>query len=76
MNNKIEKLKKVVNGMKLKLASINAKLGKEYLPRVERMKLEYENKEILTSINNLEKYIKRLELIEKVKNYENNSRNS
>lgn len=74
--NKIEKLKKVVNGMKLKLASINGKLGKEHLPRVERMKLEYENKEILNSINNLEKYIKRLELIEKVKNYENNSRNS
>lgn len=74
---KIEKLKKVVDMMKLKVASIERKLNKEFGPSgMEKMKLEFEKAELNTSISNIERYMKRLELIEKVKKYENNSRRS
>ena len=42
----------------------------------EKMKLDYRKMELLTSIENIEKYLKRLEFVEKVKNYENSSRNA
>jgi hypothetical protein len=73
---KIEKLKKVEEVMKLKVGSINRELSKEYLPKMQRMKLEYERNDLLASIKNIEVYRKRLELIEKVRQYENNSRKS
>lgn len=73
---KIEKLKKVEEVMKIKIGSINRELSKEYLPKMQRIKLEYERNDLLASIKNIEVYRKRLELIEKVRQYENNSRKS
>lgn len=73
---KIEKLKKVEDTMKLKVGKINRELSKEYMPRIKRLRLEYEKNDLLASIKNIEIYRKRLELIEKVRKYENNSRNS
>lgn len=71
---KIEKLKKVIDVLKVQVAGINRELAKEFgVSKTKRMKLEYEKVDKLKSLDNLEKYVRRLELIEKVKRYENNS---
>ncbi len=71
---KIEKVEKVIEMLKVQIAGVNRELSKEFgLSKTKKMKLEYERLDKQKSLDNLEKYVKRLELIEKVKRYENNS---
>ncbi len=71
---KIEKVEKVIEMLKVQIAGVNRELSKEFgLSKTKKMKLEYERLDKQKSLDNLEKYAKRLELIEKVKRYENNS---
>lgn len=71
----IEKLKKAVEIFEQELKELEEKLRKN-LNIDEKMKADYRKMEVLVSIENLTKYIKRLEYVEKVKNYENSSRNA
>lgn len=71
----IEKLKKAVEIFEKELKELEDKLRKN-LNVDEKMKADYRKMEVLVSIENLTKYIKRLEYVEKVKNYENSSRNA
>lgn len=71
----IEKLKKAVEIFEQELKELEEKLRKN-LNVDEKMKADYRKMEVLVSIENLTKYIKRLEYVEKVKNYENSSRNA
>ncbi len=71
----IEKLKKAVEMFEQELKELEEKLRKN-LNVDEKMKADHRKMEVLVSIENLTKYIKRLEYIEKVKNYENSSRNA
>ena len=71
----IEKLKKAVEIFEQELKELEEKLRKN-LNVDEKMKADYRKMEVLVSIENLTKYIKRLEYVEKVKNYENSSRDA
>lgn len=71
----IEKLKKAVEMFEQELKELEEKLRKN-LNVDEKMKVDHRKMEVLVSIENLTKYIKRLEYVEKVKNYENSSRNA
>lgn len=71
----IEKLKRAILSFEEELKEIESK-PKNTLGTDEKMKLDYRKMELLTSIENIEKYLKRLEFVEKVKNYENSSRNA
>ena len=71
----IEKLKRAILSFEEELKEIESK-PKNALGTDEKMKLDYRKMELLTSIENIEKYLKRLEFVEKVKNYENSSRNA
>ncbi len=71
----IEKLKKAVEMFEQELKELEEKLRKN-LNVDEKMKADHRKMEVLVSIENLTKYIKRLEYVEKVKNYENSSRNA
>lgn len=71
----IEKLKRDILSFEEELKEIESK-PKNTLGTDEKMKLDYRKMELLTSIENIEKYLKRLEFVEKVKNYENSSRNA
>ena len=71
----VEELKKTVEIFEAELKELEEKL-KEKLAVDEKMKAEYRRMEVLVSIENLTKYINRLEYIEKVRKYENSSRNA
>lgn len=44
--------------------------------RINTTKLNYRTKELTEEIKNIKSYLKRIDFLEKVRNYENNSRNS
>ncbi|BDU50249.1 hypothetical protein [Haliovirga abyssi] len=44
--------------------------------RINRTKLNYRTKELTEEIKNIKSYLKRIDFVEKVRDYENNSRNS
>ena len=71
----VEEHKKTVEIFEAKLKELEEKL-KEKLAVDEKMKADYRRMEVLVSIENLTKYINRLEYIEKVRKYENSSRNA
>ncbi|MBP6467797.1 MAG: hypothetical protein KA277_07205 [Fusobacteriaceae bacterium] len=71
----VEELKKTVEIFEAELKELEEKL-KEKLAVDEKMKADYRRMEVLVSIENLTKYINRLEYIEKVRKYENSSRNA
>lgn len=71
----IEKLKNALKAFEEELKEIEKKLKTE-LPMDEKLKAEFRRKELLESLANIEKYLKRLEFKEKVKKYENSSRNT
>ncbi|MBN1467439.1 MAG: hypothetical protein JXM74_02340 [Fusobacteriaceae bacterium] len=71
----IEKLKRAILSFEEELKEIES-IPKNTIGTDEKMKLDYRKMELLTSIENIEKYLKRLEFVEKVKNYENSSRNA
>jgi len=71
----IDKLKNAVLIFEKELEMLEHKLKKD-LNVDEKMKIDFRKAEIAQSINNLTKYIKRLEFVEKVKKYENSSRNA
>lgn len=71
----IEKLKSAVVIFEMELKELEKKLKKE-LAVDEKMRADHRRMEVLLSIENLNKYIKRLEFVEKVKKYENSSRNA
>ncbi len=71
----IEKLKRAILSFEEELKEIES-IPKNTIGIDEKMKLDYRKMELLTSIENIEKYLKRLEFVEKVKNYENSSRNA
>lgn len=70
-----EKLKRAILSFEEELKEIES-IPKNTIGTDEKMKLDYRKMELLTSIENIEKYLKRLEFVEKVKNYENSSRNA
>ena len=71
----VEEHKKTVEIFEAELKELEEKLtGK--LAVDEKMKADYRRMEVLVSIENLTKYINRLEYIEKVRKYENSSRNA
>ena len=71
----VEELKKTVEILEAELKELEEKL-KGKLAVDEKMKADYRRMEVLVSIENLTKYINRLEYIEKVRKYENSSRNA
>ncbi|MBU9916937.1 MAG: hypothetical protein KTQ14_00375 [Fusobacteriaceae bacterium] len=71
----VEELKKTVEIFEAELKELEEKL-KGKLAVDEKMKADYRRMEVLVSIENLTKYINRLEYIEKVRKYENSSRNA
>ena len=71
----VEELKKTVEIFEAELKELEEKL-KGKLAVDEKMKADYRRMEVLVSIENLAKYINRLEYIEKVRKYENSSRNA
>lgn len=71
----LDKLKNAVLIFEKELEELEHKLKKD-LNVDEKMKIDFRKAEIAQSINNLTKYIKRLEFVEKVKKYENSSRNA
>ena len=71
----VEELKKTIEIFEAELKELEEKL-KEKLAVDEKMKADYRRMEVLVSIENLTKYINRLEYIEKVRKYENSSRNA
>jgi uncharacterized protein YPO0396 len=71
----VEELKKTVEIFEAELKELEEKL-KGKLAIDEKMKADYRRMEVLVSIENLTKYINRLEYIEKVRKYENSSRNA
>lgn len=71
----VEELKKTVEIFEAELKDLEEKL-KGKLAVDEKMKADYRRMEVLVSIENLTKYINRLEYIEKVRKYENSSRNA
>lgn len=71
----VEELKKTVEIFEAELKELEEKL-KEKLAVDEKMKADYRRMEVLVSIENLTRYINRLEYIEKVRKYENSSRNA
>ncbi len=44
--------------------------------RINIMKLNYRTKELIEEMKNIKIYLKRIDFLEKVRDYENNSRNS
>lgn len=71
----IDKLKNALKTFEEELKEIEKKLKTE-LPMDEKLKAEFRHRELLESLGNIEKYLKRLEFKEKVKKYENSSRNT
>jgi hypothetical protein len=71
----IVKLRNAITVFESELNQINQKL-RGNIGLEEKMKLDHRKMEVLVSIENLKKYIKRLEFVEKVKEYENSSRNA
>lgn len=71
----IEKLKNAIIVFEKELAELDKKIKLD-LNMDEKMKIDHRKMELLVSIENLNKYIKRLEFVEKVKSYENSSRNA
>lgn len=71
----VEKLKNAVIVFENELSELDKKL-KTNLNIDEKMKADHRKMELLVSIENLNKYVKRLEFVEKVKSYENSSRNA
>ena len=71
----VEELKKTVEIFEAELKELEEKL-KGKLAVDEKMKADYRRMEVLVSIENLTKYINRLEYIEKVRKYEHSSRNA
>lgn len=71
----IVKLRNAITIFESELNQINQKL-RANIGLEEKMKLDHRKMEVLVSIENLKKYIKRLEFVEKVKSYENSSRNA
>ena len=71
----VEELKKTVEIFEAELKELEEKL-KGKLAVDEKMKADYRRMEVLVSIENLTKFINRLEYIEKVRKYENSSRNA
>ena len=71
----VEELKKTVEIFEAELKELEEKL-KGKLAVDEKMKADYRRMEVLVSIENLTKYINSLEYIEKVRKYENSSRNA
>ena len=71
----VEELKKTVEIFEAELKELEEKL-KGKLAVDEKMKADYRRMEVLVSIENLTKYINRLEYIDKVRKYENSSRNA
>ena len=71
----VEELKKTVEIFEAELKELEEKL-KGKLAVDEKMKADYRRMEVLVSIENLTKYINRLEYIEKVRKYENSRRNA
>ncbi len=71
----IVKLRNAISIFESELNLINQKL-RGNIGFEEKMKLDHRKMEVLVSIENLKKYIKRLEFVEKVKEYENSSRNA
>ena len=71
----VEELKKTVEIFEAQLKELEEEL-KGKLAVDEKMKADDRRMEVLVSIENLTKYINRLEYIEKVRKYENSSRNA
>lgn len=70
----ISKLKKYKENALIRLSEIDNLLNSE-TEMIKQKALNYEKKELINSIDNIDKYLKKIELIEKVKQYENSSRN-
>lgn len=71
----VVKLRNAISLFESELNQINQRL-RGNIGTDEKMKLDHRKMEVLVSIENLKKYIKRLEFVEKVKEYENSSRNT
>lgn len=71
-----EEWTEVLERFEIKQAKLLKELKIKKFDRIELLKKQYELEITEESVKNIDKYLKRLDLIEKVRKYENSSRNS